>query len=87
MAPNAAFSDSAKTPDLHNAETTDFLLGEGEVAKGSHAYETYLDSIRVPERRRLAADALDTLALIITGGVFIPDYFRRGSDYSDGFGI
>ena len=66
MAPNAAVSGSV--PDLRNSETTDFLLGEGEVAKGSHAYETYLDSIRAPERRRVAADALDTLALIITDG-------------------
>ena len=68
MAPNAAVSGSVKTADVRNAEATDFLLGEGEVAQGSHAYETYLESIRAPERRRVAADALDALALIITDG-------------------
>ena len=49
-------------------ETTDFLIGSEEVAKGAQAYRTYLSSVRQAETRRVAADVLDALAFVFTNG-------------------
>lgn len=75
MALEAARLDSEEISSRSGSDSTDFVLGETEVAKGSHAYANFLASIRSEERRRVVADALDTLALVITDGK------RLGSEF------
>lgn len=75
MASQVVSCSPAVIVDPRQEESTDFSLADVEVAKGSHAYQSFLDSIRLPERRRVAADALDTLALVITAGK------RLGSEF------
>ncbi len=53
-------------PEIQNV---DFALSEVEVAKGGQAVSSYLESIKPGESREAVAEVLDTLALVISGGV------------------
>ena len=68
MNSNAVRVDPETMVDSRLGDSVDFILRPDEVAKGAHAYESYLESIRVADARRAAADALDALALVITDG-------------------
>lgn len=65
---NAVRLDPETMVDSRLGDSVDFILQPDEVAKGAHAYHSYLESIRAAEARRTAADALDALAFVITKG-------------------
>jgi len=54
--------------ELTAESTGDFQLEAEEVAKGAHVFESYIDSIRIPERQKAASQALNALALVMTDG-------------------
>jgi integrase len=64
---------SADAIDLHtsnaDSESADFCLTPAEVAKGQQAAATYLESLKAGDARRIAEEALGTLAAVISGGV------------------
>jgi integrase len=49
-------------------DKADFLLSPEEVSKGEQAANAYLDSLKPGDARRLAEEALDKLATVISGG-------------------
>lgn len=55
-------------PDLSPQGDVDFLLHPTELAKGQRAAENYLSSFRSEDSRRMAEEALETLATVISGG-------------------
>ena len=52
-----------------STESADFNLTPEEIAKGRQAYEACLETFKPGDPRRLAAEALDVLAAVISGGV------------------
>jgi integrase len=50
-------------------EQGDFSLAPEEIAKGERAATAYLDSLKPGDTQRIAEEALDTLAAVISGGV------------------
>jgi integrase len=54
-------------PDSH--ESADFSLTREEIAKGRQAYGACLETFKPGDPRRLATEALDVLAAVISGGV------------------
>ncbi|MFP6565439.1 MAG: hypothetical protein VCC68_13260, partial [Myxococcota bacterium] len=52
--------------ELTAESTGDFQLEAEEVAKGAHVFESYIDSIHIPERQKAASQALNALALVMT---------------------
>ena len=54
--------------ELTAESTGDFQLEAEEVAKGAHVFESYIDSIHIPERQKAASQALNALALVMTDG-------------------
>ncbi len=52
-----------------SAESADFVLSPEEVSLGERAALTFLDSVKPGDARRMAQEALDTLAAVISGGV------------------
>jgi integrase len=63
MAPNPDTLSSLSPQD-----SVDFLLDPSEVAKGRAAAEKYLGTFRNEDSRRIAEEALETLATVISGG-------------------
>ena len=59
---------SAPVPALSRNDDVDFLLHPVELAKGRRAAENYLSSFRSDETRKVAEEALETLATVISGG-------------------
>jgi len=61
---------SLQQPSLQPSpqDSIDFVLHPAEVAKGRRAAENYLSSFKSEESRRLAEEALETLATVISGG-------------------
>ena len=59
---------SAPAPALSRNDDVDFLLHPAELAKGRRAAENYLSSFRSDETRKVAEEALETLATVISGG-------------------
>jgi len=55
-------------PQLSPQDSVDFLLHPVELARGRHAAENYLSSFRSEDNRRIAEEALETLATVISGG-------------------
>ncbi len=55
-------------PRLSPQDSVDFLLHPAELAKGRRAAENYLSSFRSEESRKMAEEALETLATVISGG-------------------
>jgi len=53
---------------LSPQDAMDFLLHPTEIARGRTAAENYLNTCRNDESRRLAEEALETLATVISGG-------------------
>jgi site-specific recombinase XerC len=58
----------APAPALSRNDDVDFLLHPAELAKGRRAAENYLSSFRSDETRKVAEEALETLATVISGG-------------------
>lgn len=56
-------------------ESADFSLTPEEIARGRQALETYLENVKAGDPRRLAAEALDIVAAVISGGMC------RGQDF------
>jgi len=56
------------TPRLSPQDSVDFLLYPAELAKGRRAAENYLSSFRSDDGRKIAEEALVTLATVISGG-------------------
>ncbi|MCP4907696.1 MAG: site-specific integrase [bacterium] len=56
------------TPKISPQDSIDFLLHPVELAKGRRAAENYLSSFRSEESRKIAEEALETLATVISGG-------------------
>jgi integrase len=50
-------------------EGADFCLSPEEVFKGEQAVTTYIGSLKQPDGRRQAEEALETLATVISGGI------------------
>jgi hypothetical protein len=55
-------------PKLSPHDSVDFLLHPVELAKGRRAAENYLSSFRSEDTRKIAEEALETLATVISGG-------------------
>lgn len=53
----------------HSPDTADFCLSPEEVRKGEQAVSSYISSVKPPDGRRIAEEALDTLATVISGGL------------------
>lgn len=53
---------------LSPQDSADFLLHPAELAKGRRAAENYLSSFRSDDTRKIAEEALETLATVISGG-------------------
>jgi hypothetical protein len=60
--------DSSHQFSLSPQDAVDFLLHPVEVARGRTAAEKYLGTFRSEESRRIAEEALETLATVISGG-------------------
>lgn len=58
----------APAPRLSPQDSVDFLLHPVELAKGRRAAENYLSSFRSDDSRKVAEEALETLATVISGG-------------------
>jgi len=56
------------SPQISPQDAIDFLLHPVEVARGRTAAENYLGTFRNDESRRVAEEALETLATVISGG-------------------
>jgi len=54
--------------NLSPQDNVDFLLHPVELAKGRRAAENYLSSFRSDDTRKMAEEALETLATVISGG-------------------
>ena len=67
---DAATSDplAQPAPQLSPQDSVDFLLYPAELAKGRRAAENYLSSFRSEDTRKIAEEALETLATVISGG-------------------
>ena len=55
-------------PRLSPHDSADFLLHPAELARGRRAAENYLSSFRSEDTRKVAEEALETLATVISGG-------------------
>jgi hypothetical protein len=55
-------------PRLSPQDDADFLLHPVELARGRRAAENYLSSFRSDDNRKIAEEALETLATVISGG-------------------
>ena len=62
-------SDPQFQGSIHSHDIVDFSLSDEEVAKGAEAVCSYLESIKPDENRKSAAEVLDMLALVISGGL------------------
>ena len=60
--------DAPPAPALSRNDNVDFLLHPVELAKGRRAAENYLSSFRSEDTRKVAEEALETLATVISGG-------------------
>lgn len=71
-APDSDASPSPTSPSpalsLSPQDDVDFLLHPVELAKGKRAAENYLSSFRSEDTRKVAEEALETLATVISGG-------------------
>ena len=67
IAPSEA-SSLPPSPTLSPQDSIDFLLHPAEIAKGRRAAERYLSTVKSEENRRMAAEALETLATVVSGG-------------------
>ena len=56
------------TPQLSPHDDADFLLHPVELARGRRAAENYLSTFRSDDSRKIAEEALETLATVISGG-------------------
>ena len=59
---------SIPSPAPSPQDSVDFILHPVEVAKGRRAAENYLSSFKSEDNRRMAEEALETLATVISGG-------------------
>jgi integrase len=66
--PSALADSPSPSPALSPQDSIDFLLHPSEIAKGRRAAENYLSSFKSEESRRMAEEALETLATVISGG-------------------
>jgi hypothetical protein len=66
--PDTSHSLEQPAPRLSPQDDVDFLLHPAEIAKGRRAAENYLSSFRSEDSRRIAEEALETLATVISGG-------------------
>ena len=66
--PDGSHSPEQPAPRLSPQDDVDFLLHPSEIAKGRRAAENYLSSFRSEDSRRIAEEALETLATVISGG-------------------
>ncbi len=64
----AAALASLPSPAPSPQDSVDFILHPIEVAKGRRAAENYLSSFKSDDNRRMAEEALETLATVISGG-------------------
>ena len=64
----AASLASIPSPTPSPQDSVDFILHPVEVAKGRRAAENYLSSFKSDDNRRMAEEALETLATVISGG-------------------
>jgi len=65
---SAASLASTPSPAPSPQDSIDFILHPVEVAKGRRAAENCLSSFKSEESRRMAEEALETLATVISGG-------------------
>lgn len=65
---SAASLASIPSPAPSPQDSVDFILHPVEVAKGRRAAENYLSSFKSDDSRRMAEEALETLATVISGG-------------------
>lgn len=64
----AASLASIPSPAPSPQDSVDFILHPVEIAKGRRAAENYLSSFKNDDGRRMAEEALETLATVISGG-------------------
>jgi len=57
------------------AESADFCLTPEEIERGRQAFVSYLETLRPGEPRLLAAEALDVVAAVISGGICSAESF------------
>ncbi len=62
-------ADLRPPSQVDSSESADFCLTPDEIARGRQAFETCLESYKTGDPRRLASEALDILAAVISGGV------------------
>lgn len=65
---SAASLASIPSPAPSPQDSVDFILHPVEIAKGRRAAENYLSSFKSDDNRRMAEEALETLATVISGG-------------------
>ncbi len=61
--------------EADSLESADFSLSPEENDKGRQAFRSYLEALKPGEPRRLAAEALDVVAAVISGGMCAADNF------------